>query len=101
MQEWAASFYKSKAWQRTRLAYAKSVGGLCERCLKRGVYSAGVIVHHKIYLDPETIRHPEIALNADNLELLCRDCHGAEHAVIKKRWKVDELGRVILPPGAE
>ena len=101
MQDWAASFYKSKAWQRTRAAYAKSVGGLCERCLKAGRYNAGVIVHHKVHLTPELITKPEIALSFDNLELLCRDCHGAEHGRVNKRWKVDELGRVVVPPGAE
>ena len=95
-RDFADSFYKTKAWQRTRAAYLKQAGGLCERCLKRGVYTAGVIVHHKIHLTPDNIVRPEIALNFDNLELLCRDCHGEEHEKVTKRWKVDDLGRVII-----
>lgn len=36
-------------------------------------------VHHKIHLTPENINDPKIALNPDNLESLCRDCHFEEH----------------------
>ena len=49
MKEFAKKFYKSKAWQNTRKAYAASVGGLCEQCLKRGVYKAGEIVHQMLH----------------------------------------------------
>lgn len=48
--------------------------GLCVRCGR-----PGEIVHHKIYLTPENIDDPNITLNEDNLELLCRDCHAMEH----------------------
>ena len=59
MQDFAARFYKSKAWQHTRAAYLQKVGGLCERCLKKGLYHPAVIVHHKVYIDSETINNPE------------------------------------------
>lgn len=94
MQEYAERFYKSKAWQACRLAYAKQVGGLCECCLKKGIYTPGVIVHHKIHINPENIEAPEITMNFENLELLCRDCHAAQHGKRQKRYKVDEMGRV-------
>ena len=94
MQEYAERFYKSKAWQACRLAYAKQVGGLCECCLKNGIYTPGVIVHHKVHINPENIEVPEITMNFDNLELLCRDCHAAQHGKKQKRYKVDDLGRV-------
>jgi len=94
VQEFATRLYKSKAWQRTREAYAKSVGGLCEECLKKGLYRPGEIVHHIVHLTPENIENPEITLAFANLELLCRDCHGEEHERVHKRYTVDELGRV-------
>ena len=94
MKEFAAKFYKSKRWQDCRRAYASSVGGLCERCLKRGLYSAGEIVHHKVPITPENIDDPNVTLRWDNLELLCRDCHGSEHRGFERRWKVDEAGRI-------
>ena len=87
------SFYKTTGWKNCRDAYARSVGGLCERCLAKGWVVPGEIVHHKEHLDADNINNPEIALNWDNLELLCRDCHGMEHRQLR-RYKVDALGRV-------
>ena len=95
MKEFAKKFYKSKAWQNTRDAYAASVGGLCEDCLERGLYKAGEIVHHKRALTPENISDPLVTLAWDNLKLLCRDCHAKEHGSVK-RYKVDEFGKVTI-----
>lgn len=95
MQEYAERFYKSKQWQACRLAYMKSVGGLCEECLKHGRYNAGVIVHHKVHITPENVTCPEVTMNFQNLELLCRDCHAAQHSTRIRRYKVDDFGVVI------
>ena len=76
----------------------KSVGGLCERCLKRGLYVSGVIVHHKVHLTPENISDPNVSCAFGNLELLCRDCHAEEHSRLEKRYRIDEAGRVITSP---
>lgn len=94
MKEYAERFYKSKAWQRCREGYAKSRGRLCERCLKRGIYKPGVIVHHRVHLTPENITDPAVALDWGNLELLCRDCHGEAHEKHRRRYRIDALGRV-------
>ena len=94
-KDFSSQFYKSKVWQNTRAGYIRSVGGLCENCLRSGIYKAGEIVHHKQELTPENINNPEIALSWDNLELLCRDCHAKTHGN-KKRYHVDEFGRVKL-----
>lgn len=96
MQDYAKSFYKSKAWQHTREAYLQKVGRLCERCLKKGLYHPAVIVHHKVYIDAETINNPEVTLCFDNLEALCRECHEDEHTKRIGRYKVDEEGRVMI-----
>lgn len=95
MKEYAERFYKSSRWRECREAYAKSVSYLCERCLARGIYKPGEIVHHKVHISPENIGNPNITMNFDNLELLCRDCHGQEHGN-PKRYKVDDLGRIIF-----
>lgn len=87
-------FYTSRAWRRCRDAYAASVSGLCERCLAKGLIVPGDEVHHKIRLTPENLSNPAIALNWDNLELLCSDCHQEEHR--GTRWRCDAMGRVIL-----
>ena len=94
LKPFAESFYLSKAWKETRKAYAKSRGNLCERCLAKGLYVPGEIVHHRVHLTPENISDPGVSLSWDNLELLCRDCHGEEHRSVPRRYKVDDLGRV-------
>lgn len=94
MKDYAKTFYKSRAWQKCRSAYAKSRGYLCERCLKNGIVKPGEMVHHRIYVTPDNIKDPSITLNFDNLELLCRECHEAEHRGFVKRFSVDEFGRI-------
>ena len=98
MKEWAKAFYLSPAWRACRDAYAASVGGLCEQCYARGEFVPGVIVHHKVHLSPENINDPSVTLNWDNLELVCRDCHAIHHLRARRRYVVDELGRVTAPP---
>nr|DAI53958.1 MAG TPA: HNH endonuclease [Caudoviricetes sp.] len=90
------SFYTSKAWIECRTAYAASVGGLCERCLSNGIYSIGEIVHHKIHITPQNIGDPNITLSWNNLELVCRKCHGELHRNRSTRYSVDEMGRVEI-----
>ena len=93
-REFAETFYNSPAWKRTRMAYAASVGGLCERCKARGIIRAGDTVHHKTHISQANINDPTITLDWNNLQLLCRDCHAAVHK-LDKRYRVDDLGRVI------
>ena len=97
MKPFAKEFYSSLAWKNCRAAYVSAKRGLCERCLEKGVYNAGVIVHHKVHLTPQTITDPNVTLNWDNLQLLCRDCHAAVHGR-EKRYRFDECGHVITSP---
>ena len=94
MKEFAAGFYKSQAWKRTREAYTKAQGGLCEKCYKKGLIVPGEIVHHKIKLTPANIHDTNVTLDWNNLELVCRECHAEEHGAHKHRYTVDEWGRV-------
>ena len=82
-------FYKSKAWKECRAAYMHSVSGLCEECMKQGIVKAADIVHHKITLDDEKARDPEIALNFENLQAVCIDCHNRLHGskALPKRYR--------------
>lgn len=93
-REFAKDFYNSIQWRECRESYARSKGYLCERCMERGIYRAGEIVHHKIHLTPENINDPSITLSFDNLKLVCRDCHAVEHKP-EKRYKFDELGKLV------
>lgn len=85
-KEYAKQFYSSNAWQTCRNEYAKKKQHLCENCLRKGIYRAGDIVHHKIEVSPLNIDNPEIVLNHNNLELLCRVCHAQIHGQHGGRW---------------
>jgi len=95
MKEFAKAFYKSQAWKQCRESYAKAQGYLCEKCLRRGVYKPGEIVHHKVWLTPDNIHDPSVTLCWDNLILLCRECHAEEHEKRSRRYRIDKAGRVI------
>ena len=90
----AKAFYCSWPWIKCARSYKRSKGGLCERCWAKGLIVPGAEVHHKIRLTPENIKDPAVALNWDNLELLCKNCHLEEHH--RTRWRADELGHVEL-----
>lgn len=96
MKDFAKEFYNSPAWKRTRESYRQYRGGLCEVCYADGIVKAGEIVHHKIELTPENITNVDIALGFDNLQLVCRECHAKAHDRRQRRYKLDELGRVIF-----
>ena len=90
-------FYHSKAWGDCRNSYITQ-HPLCERCLAQGQIVPAYLVHHKIHLTPSNYQDPSIALNHDNLESLCFDCHQKEHFADKtpRRWKFDDEGNLIV-----
>lgn len=99
-KEWAKAFYKSKEWRECREAYIQLVNGLCERCLAKGKYVPGYIVHHIIHLTPENINDPKITLDFGNLELVCKECHDKEHfiteaEVTREGLKFNEFGELV------
>lgn len=74
-KEFSADFYNSPLWRKTQKLYKQSKYGICERCGQPN----GTEVHHIIELTPENINNPDITLNFDNLELLCKTCHNQHH----------------------
>lgn len=97
MKRVGAEIYNTHAWKRVRQEYAKTVGGLCERCLSHGEIQPGEIVHHKIHLTEQNKHDPNIAFSFDNLELLCRKCHAAEHPELmrhKRRYFINSDGSI-------
>ena len=107
MQTKSAQFYNSMAWQNTRRSYRKSVGGLCERCLKHGVIASADVVHHIVPLTEETVNDLNLSLNWDNLQALCTKCHAEVHSSREKeramrRYEIRPDGSVTIqtePPG--
>ena len=89
-------FYCSKKYlDLSKILKIKSEG-VCERCA--GIFDISYLrTHHKIYLTLENINDPYITLNEKNIEVICHDCHNAEH----KRFGLPaEVRRVFLVHGA-
>lgn len=101
MEPYARAFYLSAAWRSCRAAYLKKAGGLCERCLRNGLYVPADIVHHKRHITPDNITDPRVTLSFDNLEALCWSCHEKEHKGRQRRFTVDQEGHVIAQDAAE
>lgn len=98
-QAFAKAFYRSKEWERARLAYIsyrRAIdGGLCETCKDR----LGKIVHHKIWLTENNIHNPDIRVGFGNLKLDCQQCHNKEKdpTTVPGRCRYSPEGE-ILPP---
>ena len=97
----AMLLYGSKAWKDTRKAYAQSVGGLCERCMSKGIVAPAEVVHHKVPLTEDNANDTSVSLDWQNLQALCRKCHAEVHDEMYRertgrRYKLDAYGRVII-----
>ena len=63
---------------------------ICERCGR-----PAQICHHKKWLNAQNVNDPTVALNPDNLEALCIECHNAEHGQKHSTTIFDDEGNVI------
>ena len=102
-------FYRSKAWIAVKNTIWLKQNLLCCKC-GRAVYVDGIsdyvpkekrlkgIVHHKIHLDNINVYDDNIALNEDNLEGVCIDCHNKIHnpiTSVREEYSFDEYGNLI------
>jgi 5-methylcytosine-specific restriction protein A len=81
--------YNNTAWRKLRDEHIRNFP-LCDNCLANGKVVPAEDVHHKV----SPFRNGEInwtlLLDPDNLQSLCRKCHGEEHAA-EKGWKDPKL----------
>ena len=92
----AGKFYGTRAWRDCRAAYMTSVSGLCEVCLNAGIITPAEIVHHKIHLTDAELQDPNIALNYDNLQALCRRHHAEAHPEMYRK-NILNVTRLTMP----
>lgn len=83
-------FYQSSKWKSVRRYIKKRDQGICQKC--SGI---GQEVHHIIPLSLRNYQ-TELAIDPENLTLLCRSCHMAERGSQQVREDVvfDEYGRM-------
>lgn len=69
------AFYNCELWKHKRREALKRDNNECQKCKAKGLYSAADCVHHKQHVK----KHPELALDLENLISLCNSCHDEEH----------------------
>ncbi|MDX8359815.1 HNH endonuclease signature motif containing protein [Cytobacillus sp. IB215316] len=91
-KEQKKKFYKSGAWQSTRMKALERDNYECQECKRQGrVYTDNHDPDKHKRLDVDHIKeiytHPELALELDNLETLCVKCHNKKHRRFSKSKK--------------
>ena len=85
-------FYASRRWRELRERLVIERRGVCDRCGKDfSDDTSRLVAHHKKHLTDETLKDPNVAVNPDNVEILCAHCHALQHSergFIKPRKQV-------------
>ena len=76
-------FYNGKEWKELRAYKFAQANGLCEECLKKGIVTAGVEIHHIVPIEKDWSKR----LDIDNLVCLCHACHDRAHLRISPLQK--------------
>jgi len=81
--ETGESFYKSEAWLSVRYRALVMWGGHCQCCGARAAPDNPLHVDH---IKPRS-KFPELALDIDNLQVLCEDCNIGKGTGDKTDWR--------------
>lgn len=73
-------FYASRRWRELRELLIIQRHGRCDRCgADYSTATEHLIAHHKEHLTDENLADPAVAVNPDNIEILCQKCHSHYH----------------------
>lgn len=78
-------FYSSSAWQQVRYEVLKAHRGTC-MCCGKDRRNAMLTVDHILPISS----HPELALEFDNLQVLCYECNRGKSNRDRTDWTGDE-----------
>jgi hypothetical protein len=78
-----SDFYESREWQRLRYDILRRSRGCCELC---GVRSGPHVILQVDHIKPRS-KHPELALEPSNLQVLCRTCNMGKGARDSTDWR--------------
>lgn len=100
--------YSNARWQGARHAAIVRDNGLCQECMKRGIFKPGTEVHHRVELTDANKGDWDIAYNIDNLVTLCMECHSGIHNGVStgltdflKPVENFQTSAETLPPGSK
>ena len=80
----SSNFYDSKEWQRVRYFVLRKYGGKCQLC-GRSYKEDGVVIHVD-HIKPRS-KYPELELDQNNLQVLCKDCNLGKMARDEIDWR--------------
>jgi hypothetical protein len=73
-------FYASKRWRDLRQVLIIQRHGICSRCGKDfSDDTSQLIAHHLEHLTDDTLKDPAVAVNPENVEIVCQKCHAHYH----------------------
>lgn len=90
-REQRAEFYSSSEWRVLREQVLLDSKYECVWCKENGKVTTQV--HSILEVDhvKELEHYPGLALNADNLRVLCKDCHNRRHKRFNYKPKLKEI----------
>jgi 5-methylcytosine-specific restriction endonuclease McrA len=88
------AFYKSFEWKEVRYKALKLYGAACQCCNA----SKGKTMHVD-HIKPRS-KYPELALDLNNLQILCEDCNIGKSSWDETDWRDSPELPEILPDGA-
>jgi 5-methylcytosine-specific restriction endonuclease McrA len=77
------NFYRSEPWLRLRYLAIQQYGGKCQCCGQRPAPDNPLQVDH---IRPRSL-FPHLALDPDNLQVLCRDCNVGKSNIDCTDWR--------------
>lgn len=79
----SADFLRTRAWRQLRYKVLRKFGARCQCCGLTAAQGAEIHVDH---IRPRS-KYPELALTADNLQVLCADCNIGKSNVDQTDWR--------------
>lgn len=76
-------FYSTPEWKRARYSALVKHGNSCQCCGRSP--KQGVVIHVD-HVKPKSI-YPELALDANNLQILCSECNEAKSNIDETDWR--------------
>ena len=80
----AKKFYSSREWRHIRYEILSENGNSCQCC---GAEPSDGIKIHVDHIKPRSV-FPELALNKENLQILCEDCNLGKSNIRSDDWRV-------------
>lgn len=86
--------YNCERWKKVRKLKRLTVHGLCEKCMEKGLYIPGKIVHHIEPITDLNYIDDDIMYGLDNLMYVCDTCHKEIHGNEPEDFYFDGEGNV-------